>query len=188
MLTRNMREQLAEFPGFSTFASDQAGKFTRPLSRGPNLISTPLIQLNESIKNVLQTVKFDKVWSYDSLSGKWNWHMRFKTHRGELKTINHTMGIWVNVTAESNLTVAGIVPAQIAIHLHAGWNLVGFPSFSSTYRVANLKASTNATRIEGFDPVSSPYHLKILSDTGVLRAGEGYWINVPFETQWVVRN
>ena len=53
--------------------------------------------------------------------------------------MNHTMGLWVNVTKESNLTMAGMVPPRTTIHLHSGWNLVSFPSFNSSYTVYDLK-------------------------------------------------
>lgn len=121
-------------------AKNQAAKFTRPLSEGPNPISIPLVQSNESIEKVLQTVKFDKVWTYDSSTTKWEWYMTFKPYKGILRTMNHRMGIWVNVTGESNLTVAGVIPPNTSIHLSAGWNLIGFPSFNSTYTVSNLNA------------------------------------------------
>ena len=40
--------------GTSVCASDQAGKFARPLMAGPNLVSVPLVQANESPETVLQ--------------------------------------------------------------------------------------------------------------------------------------
>ncbi|MCK4366714.1 MAG: right-handed parallel beta-helix repeat-containing protein, partial [Thermoplasmata archaeon] len=46
----------------SSCTSDQAAKFTRTLASGPNLVSVPLIQSNESIETVLQTVEYDKAW------------------------------------------------------------------------------------------------------------------------------
>ena len=99
----------------TTCADDQAGKFTRPLSSGPNLVSVPLIQSNETIGRVLQTVKWDKAWYYDSSEKKWKWHMKFKPYLGELEYFNHSMGVWTNVSEVSNLTVAGLVPMMSTI-------------------------------------------------------------------------
>ena len=164
---------------------NQAGKFTRPLSKGPNFISVPLIQSNESIGKVLQTVEYDKAWFYDSFSQEWKWYMTSKGYRRGLWDVNHTMGLWVNVTDDSNLTVAGIVPAQTTIHLYGGWNLVGFPSFSTTYMVADLKAETGATRVEGYDP-SPPNFLRVLGDAEVLQVGYGYWVRVEAGTVWTI--
>ncbi len=163
----------------------QAAKFTRPLAKGPHLISIPLIQSNESIETILQTAKYDKAWYYDSSSEEWKWHMTSKGYRRGLWSMNHTMGLWVNVTNDCNLTVAGVVPAQTTIHLYDGWNLVSFPSFNTTYTVADLKAEIDAMRVEGHDP-APPYFLRVLGDAEVLLPGYGYWVKVDIDVDWIV--
>ena len=167
-------------------SENQAAKFTRPLSPGPSLISIPLIQSNESIETVLQTVKFDKAWSYDSSSREWTWFMKHKEYRRGLWNVNNTQGIWVNVTEDSNLTLAGVVPTQTAIHLYAGWNLVSFPSFNMSFSVLDLRAETGGTRVEGLDQAVSPNFLRVLGDAKVLLAGEAYWIRVDSDIDWIV--
>ena len=169
----------------STPSPNKAGKFTRPLAQGPNLVSIPLIQSNESIETVLQTVNYDRAWYYDSSSQEWKWHMTYKEYRRGLWSVNHTMGIWVNVTENSNLTVAGVVPAQTTIHLIQGWNLVSFPSVNATYTVADLKTETGATRVEGYD-LTPPYFLRVMSDAEALQVGYGYWVKVEAEVVWTV--
>ena len=169
----------------SSCSPAQAAKFTRSLNKGPNLVSIPLIQSDESIARVLQTVEYDKAWFYDSSSQEWIWHMTFKAYRRGLWTVNHTMGLWVNVTSDCNLTVAGVVPAQTMIYLHKGWNLVGFPSFNATYTVSDLKTEVGATSVEGYDSLS-PYYLRILGDLEVLQAGYGYWVMVEADTVWTI--
>lgn len=170
--------------GNGASSGTQAAKFTRPLSQGPNLVSFPLIQSNESIEHVLQTVIFDRAWQYDSFSQAWRSYTEFKSY-STLGHINHTMGVWTNVTDNSNLTVAGVVPAQTTIHLYDGWNLVSFPSFNSSYTVYDLKMDTGAVRVEGSDP-APPYHLRVLGDAEVLLAGEAYWMRVVADTDWIV--
>lgn len=172
----------------TTCAKEQAGKFTRPLSRGPNLISIPLVQSNASIESVLQTVRFDKAWTYNPSTEKWEWYMTLKPYKGDLRLVDHKMGVWVNVTVDSNLTVAGIVPLSTAIQLRPGWNLIGFPSFDSEYTVGDSKSEIGATRVEGFDPSDPPYFLKALTDGDILRAGFGYWVVVENETTWIMEN
>ncbi|MFQ6129046.1 MAG: hypothetical protein ACE5QW_09115, partial [Thermoplasmata archaeon] len=110
----------------------------------------------------------------------------FKPYMGDLPSINHTMGIWINVTKESNLTVAGMVPAQTTIRLYEGWNLVGFPSMNSSYSISDLEASIGATRVEGFDSMASPFFLRALSGTVVLQAGYGYWVRVEADVVWTI--
>ncbi len=168
--------------------TDQAGKFTRSLSEGVDLVSVPLVQSNESVSTVLQTLEWDKAWTYDASLTSWIWHMKSKSYRGQLKKVDHLMGLWVSVTEKSNLTVAGLVPWSTDIQLMSGWNLVGLPSFSMVYTVADLKAETGATRVEGYDPGSSPYFLREMTGSEVLQAGEGYWVYVLVDAIWTVRN
>ena len=164
----------------------QAGKFTRPLSPGPNLVSAPLVQSNESIELVLQTVEYDNAWTYDPSIQAWRMHTNQKHYLASGEG-NHTMGIWVNATEECNLTLAGIVPAQTSVQLYAGWNLVSFPSFNTTYTVADLKAETGATRVEGYE-LAPPYFLRVLTDGEALQAGSGYWVKVDAPVVWIVGN
>ena len=77
------------------------------------------------------------------------------------------------------------VPAQTTVHLHKGWNLIGFPSFNASYSVSDLKAETGATRVEGYD-LASPNFLRVLGDAEVLEAGYGYWVRLEADTTWVV--
>ncbi|MFQ6129010.1 MAG: hypothetical protein ACE5QW_08935 [Thermoplasmata archaeon] len=85
------------------------------------------------------------------------------------------------MTEESNLTVAGVVPAQTMIHLYEGWNLISFPSFNSSHTISDLKMSIGAVRVEGHDSVP-PYYLRVLGDSEVLQAGYGYWVRVEADT------
>lgn len=163
----------------------QAGKYIRPLAQGPNLVSIPLVVSDESIGRVLQTLSFDNAWYYDSAYREWRCHSELRSYLGASNRMNSTVGVWVNVTQESNFTIAGIVPTQITIHLYIGWNLVSFPSFNTTYVVSDLKAEVGATRVEGYDS-SPPFYLRVLGDLDVLQTGYGYWLEVETETIWIV--
>ncbi|UCD91665.1 MAG: right-handed parallel beta-helix repeat-containing protein, partial [Methanobacteriota archaeon] len=172
----------------TTCSTDQAAKFTRPLSVGLNLISVPLIQSVESIETVLQTVSFTSAWLYSSFDQEWKSFIRSKPWVGDLENLNHTMGLWVDISGSSNLTVAGIAPLFTSIQLRSGWNLVSSPSFKGNRTVAYAKLQTNATRIEAFDSLCPPYYLKKLEDSDVLLAGFGYWVYVEDEMTWIVYN
>ena len=169
-------------------STGQAGKYTRPLSKGPNLVSIPLIQSDETIQTVLQTVSYDNAWSFDPINQEWKSLSKSKPYGGTLEYVNHTMGIWVNVTQDSNLTVAGVVPTSTTINLQAGWNPVGFPSFDENFTVADLKAAFAVERIEGSDASAPPYFLRVMADGDLLQAGFGYWIRVGSETSWTTDN
>ncbi len=166
----------------------QAGKFTRPLKKGPNLTSIPLAQGNESIERSLHTVKYDKAWYYSSYNQKWISFMKSKPYLGSFKSMDCSIGLWIDVTEDSNLTVAGLVPEFTLIHFKPGWNLVGFPKSAAEYTVGEIKVETGATRVEGFDPSSPPYYLKALDVGDTLSVGYGYWIKVGIEITWIVEN
>ncbi len=169
-------------------ARDQAGKFTRPLPEGPNLVSIPLVQSDESVEMVLQTVKFDKIWTYDSTSKHWKSYAASKPYKGDLGSVGHRDCFWINVIEDSDLTVAGIVPLIATTQLRAGWNLVPFSYLLSTFTVSDLAAATGATRVEGLDPLSSPYFLRVLAPGEVLEVGHGYWIMVGSDRTWTISN
>lgn len=172
----------------STCSDNQAGKYTRLLSRGLDIISVPLVQSDEDIETVLQTVEYDQVWTYDSLGMKWRSHTSSKPYGGELKTISHRIGVWINVVIDCNLTVAGAVPTETAIELKAGWNLMGFPSFNGSFGVGELKNETGSTRVEGLDISSPPYFLREMNDGDILQSGHGYWVYVTADFNWTVGN
>ncbi|UCD93204.1 MAG: hypothetical protein JSV43_04720, partial [Methanobacteriota archaeon] len=165
---------------------DQAAKFARPLLEGMNLISAPIYQDNDNLTTVLQTVSFDNSWSYDSYEQRWKTLMISKPYDPTLPYFNHTKSLWINVTRSSNFTVAGLVLQSTDILLKAGWNLVGFPSFNTTYTVGDLKAQTDAARVEGFDPLSSPYFLRKMGSSEIMKPGYGYWVWVDADATWTV--
>ncbi len=174
--------------GVESCSAIQASKFTRYIVGGLNLISFPTVPSDSSVSSILQTVYHDRYWLYDSLSQIWMSYVVAKPYSSSSAVVNNGMGMWIDVTIGSNFTVAGIVPTQTSIPLYAGWNLVGFPSFSTTYTVADLKAETGATLVETFDSNASPYFLQEMQDSDPLLAGQGYWIHVPAGVTWIVRN
>lgn len=169
-------------------SENQAGKFTRHLPAGRNLVSIPLIQSNQDFEAVLQTLSFDRVWHFDARNQTWTSHIESKPLFGDFESVNRTMGFWINITEESNLTVAGAVPSETVIRLYPGWNMVGFPLFDENYSVAYMKAEVSATSIEGLDVSAPPYYLRNMQESDFLLAGNGYWLEVPVDTVWVLRN
>jgi len=150
-------------------------------------VSVPLVRSNNSLESILQTVQWDEAWSYDSSLQEWKWSMKSKPYPGELTSVNASMAIWLHVVARSNFTVAGIVPKRTDVQLHAGWNLVGYPSFLQNISAGDLKAIVTAERIEGYVPFA-PYFLKQMSDGETLQVGFGHWVKVTSEAVWTVVN
>ncbi|MFQ5885537.1 MAG: hypothetical protein ACE5IO_10615, partial [Thermoplasmata archaeon] len=173
----------------SACSSGQMGKITHHLLTGPQLISIPLVQKDPSIEKVLQTLIFDYAWAYDNsaTTDEWIAFSVSKPYDGSMQTIDRRKAVWVNVTTESNMTVAGVVPKKTIINLTRGWNLVGYPSFHN-------KAASDALegvpfeRLEGFDQLASPYFLRVLDDSSVFAACHGYWILVQTDSSWTLVN
>jgi parallel beta-helix repeat protein len=166
----------------------QAGKFTKSLSTGLNLVSIPLKQSDEGIDIVFQTIDWQEAWTYDSNASIWDSHKKSKPYLGALRSVSRIEGIWLNVTKDSNMTVAGLVLFETSIQLRSGWNLVGFPSFGLNLSVDNLKNITGATHVEGFDASAHPYNLKKLPDNERPKPGNGYWIHLESDMTWIIRN
>ncbi len=153
---------------------DQVGKYTKQLPEGKHLVSVPLAQSDERIGTVLQTVSFDKAWFYNSNGVEWESFAESKPYSKGLENLNHTIGFWINVTKDSNFTVAGRVIRELSIRLAPGWNLVGFPSFQST-SLADARKGTPIIRVERSDARIDPYRLIAMKDTDPFLPGEGYW-------------
>ncbi len=66
--------------------------------------------------------------------------------------------------------------------------MVGFPSFNTSYTVADLKAALAmySLNVEMLDENAAPYYLRRASDTDSMRAGEGYWIHSSSVVLWLV--
>jgi hypothetical protein len=165
-------------------STDQGGKFTKFLSAGVNLVSTPLAPYDSSTAVLLQTLDFDRAWTSDAFDPIYGWKsfVKAKPWEGRFQTVDHTMGIWVNVLSGDYMTVAGTVPTFTSIQLNMGWNLVGYPSFTND-TVQNLLTGINYDRIEGYDAVG-PYHLIALNPTEVMHAGDAFWIYLPTGATW----
>ena len=158
------------------------------LREGWNLISLPLAQYDESIDRVLMSIegKWNIIRAYDAMNDTWLSNCTFKPDSlNTLKTMNHKMGYWINIT-ESNvtLTVGGSIPISTSINLYAGWNLVGYPSLTNE-TVANALWGTGADKVEKFDAIA-PYRISEVEPSYVMKPGEGYWVHVVADTVWVI--
>ena len=161
------------------------------LTPGWNLISLPLIQSDESIDSVLSNIsgKWDYIQAYDASdpADHWKSNNTFRPDQlNDLEILDHTMGFWINITEACTLEVMGYEPVYSEITLYSGWNMVSYPAVNDTvYTVADLKADTGATIVQGFN-ASQPYNIEVLADSYVLKRGEGYWIKLDSATTWTV--
>ncbi len=167
-------------------------KFVKVLSEGQQLISIPLIQSEENLARVLQTIEgnYSYVQRYDPLNAEDHW----KTHStdkpsdfNDMLNIDHKIALWITMTSPDNLIIAGKVPKSTDIQLYRGWNFVGYPSFTDR-SVSEALEGILYEQVEGFDENSSPYYLKRLKDEDVMTCGYGYWVEVAEDCMWAVHN
>jgi hypothetical protein len=166
---------------------DQAAKVTEFLTAGINLVSNLLIPSDPYLTTLLQTISFDKAWMYDPASPEpWISYVPAKPYQQDLM-VDNIHGVWVNILADEYFTYAGRVPQpSITIHIYPGWNLVAFPSFSTTYTTGDLMAVVPTDRIEAYDGANGPYYLRLMADGEALVPGDAYWIYSSGEVDWIV--
>ncbi len=157
-------------------SDDQVGKFTRSLAKGPNLVSVPLVLHDPRVDSVLGSLPFSQAWFFDSITKEWSSVVKSKPYSLASINIDHTMGFWVNVTEDSNLTVAGNVPSPTPANLVTGWNLIGYSDHGQICTAAEFKNITGAVRVEEYDPMSPPFYTRELNDSETFVVGHAYWV------------
>ncbi len=167
--------------------TDKAAKLVIQLDEGAHLVSIPLELANTSIEHILQTLDYDMAWFYNGSDAldPWKSHNPYRV-TNDRTSINRSMGFWVSVSQDTNITLAGRVPTSTDILLRAGWNLVGYPSFIER-NVSVALSGISYERVEGYVDAPSQ-NLKLMSDTDLMRPCEGYWIKVNSETTWIIGN
>jgi hypothetical protein len=174
--------------GQETLDDQQASKFAKHMATGMVLMSVPVVTSDTLITTVFQTLNYVRVIYYDANAGKrHNWRT-FDTRKpyGDVFDVDHTMAVWVEVISDGHLTVAGLVPQQTTINLVVGWNFVGYPSFVD--RTVTDTITVYYQTMETFDPLDPPWYLQRLTDTDIMTAGEGYWIHVSEQFDWILTN
>jgi hypothetical protein len=161
-----------------------AAKAWRTLVVGQNLLGLPVDPSSGVLAGFAFGPPWTAAWTFDDCAGPFGWQRAtpsmaasFVAHVGQ--------GLWLNASAAGDVIFLGITPAITSIRLCAGWNLVGLPGFLANLAVADLRASTAAVSVMGFDP-ADPVHTRRLADADMLTTGSGYWVDVPSNATWTV--
>ena len=113
-----------------------------------------------------------------------------------LESVDNTMGFWIEVNQDTELTVEGLYPSTVSIPLYTGWNLISYPgevatsvpvalsSISEKYeKVFSYRAGeTNPWKV--YDISVPPW----VNDLDTLEPGFGYWIYITQDCILVVTN
>lgn len=171
----------------SRIISIDPGRYRIFLQTGWNLVSSPLVPSATSPSLLLSSLGDSfveaRVYNSSDLSHPWKTFSTSKTY-GDLNYIDHKMAIWIRVSRNATLDMAGLRASSVKINLTAGWNFVGYPSLTDR-RISDSIAGLLVERIEGFSP-ALPYHLRVMSTQEYLITGRGYWFCLAEDAVWVV--
>lgn len=153
--------------------------FDIPLYSSPsgwNFVSFNLELADTSLPSILDDIdgSYDRVIHYDASSGQWLSHVPGRAdHFNNLRTWDHTRGIWIRMTEDDTLTVEGYAPETTLITLYPGWNMVGLPSESE----GNHDLPDEVTVIGYFDHTQT-YNIAYDEQPGdyVFYPGHAYWV------------
>ncbi len=162
-----------------------AARVTIPLRPGLNTLSLPVVPTDPGIASVFRGVGLGGVWAFDACSGLWRSYAPGRPGN-DLTTISLGMGLFVNATAMGRLTVAGLLPTSTWIPLCAGWNLVGFPSVSSSIIAADARLDLGATRILAGDPAAPPGLMAVADGGRLFVPTQAFWLFLPSPKTWTV--
>ena len=170
------------------FTAKVLDSFDIPVHLGWNLISYPLLASGdiEAVLNDTNVVWDNAQWYNPTDTGDhWKTHVIGRSSN-DLNSIDNTMGIWLHVTdaGDGNITVIGNAPDSTAIQLHAGWNLVSYPSSSST-SMSNASLPAEVTKIAQYDS-NATYLVSEVADWSAnsFIPGQGYWVYATADTIW----
>jgi hypothetical protein len=159
----------------TAMAAQQAGKFTRFLAAGENLLSVPLEQAGWNLGAVLQTVPWTRARAYLNDGGSGLWLSSVVGKSGPtLTTLDLQLAVWVNVSTDAWWAVAGLVPSSTQMSLREGWNLIGYPGLQPR-AIGDVLAGVSCRTVEGYAPVA-PYYLRQLLASDSMEPGGGYWV------------
>ena len=142
------------------------------------LVSSPLVLSETDIGNIVAPVQstIRSVRTYSTSQDEWYSYMPYKP-ANSLATVDHKMGMWATADTDTYIDFTGSIPGvTVDIPLEVGWNLVGYPSMTDR-SVADALSGIVYDRMEGYD-ATGPYHLRQLTDTDWVTAGQAYWILV----------
>ncbi|UCG69614.1 MAG: right-handed parallel beta-helix repeat-containing protein, partial [Thermoplasmata archaeon] len=181
------------YPLMNPYVSKPLENYTI-LNQGWNLISIPLIQVEQDFKRVLGSIDswYDAVQWYDITDANDPWkHCKVGEPFGnDLNKINETMGFWIHIThpGETIFLYNGTQPSiNQTIALHPGWNMIGYPSptsYNRTEGLNNLTFSQEVALVQWYNATTKTWH--DLGEEDYFVPGRGYWVHTKVDCKWEV--
>ncbi|MFO8109965.1 MAG: M14 family zinc carboxypeptidase [Thermoplasmata archaeon] len=149
-------------------------------SNGWNFVSFNLTSPDSSLENILENPdygisgNYDRLIYFDASAGTWLSYVPGRLECfNNLQSWDHTMGIWIRMTADDGLTIEGTTPTNTTLTLQPGWNMVGLPSSD----VGNHNLPAEVTTV-GYFQAAEEYNVAYttIADTFIFEPGQGYWL------------
>ncbi|UCE39189.1 MAG: right-handed parallel beta-helix repeat-containing protein [Thermoplasmata archaeon] len=165
------------------------------LQQGWNLISIPFLQSNTSLPAVLKSIEgeYDALQYYNASDKNDLWkhhHISKPTHLNDLNELTHKFGFWIHITTPGGtlFTYSGMRLFQNqTIMLHAGWNMVGYPSLTNKNRTNALNNLTYGDHIDAIWTYDAKTQRWIkIGESDYFEVGRGYYVHVKTECIWDV--
>ena len=164
------------------------------LHQGWNLISVPLIQGDQELTKVLESIDgyYDAVQWYDCTEkgDPWKHNKVGKSFGNDLFELNETKGFWIHITppGDTIFLYNGTQPMMNqTITLHPGWNMMGYPSLTSynrTQGLNNLTFGTEIDKIQWYDAATETWH--DMAENDYFEPERGYWVHALEKCEWEV--
>ncbi|MFP4475623.1 MAG: S8 family serine peptidase [Desulfatibacillaceae bacterium] len=161
----------------SVYYTPVANSFTLSLLRGWNLVSVPFAPGTPGVPEVFgeAAAKVLAIWGY----GEGGWRTWVPGVVDDIGALRYGEGYWVHASGAADIELYG-TPGPLAVRLHEGWNLVGFPVTGPTPVDQALDAMQGGVdSVWGMDGSDWIVYEPASSNPGGLTRvapGRGYWI------------
>ena len=189
-------------PRSVTVEFTQNQSYTVSLKAGPNLVSFPVISGEILVTQLLSLIsgEYEVVYGYEGCDGVDPWKMydpALPSYVNDLQYVDATMGIWIEMIQDTELSVGGSFPSTLSTPLCVGWNLISYAgsqakpviealsSISGKYeKVYCYKADDRTDPWKMYDTSVPSY----VNDLTTMEPGLGYWIYIKENCTLVVNN
>jgi hypothetical protein len=166
----------------------RVAKLVVNLNSGWNVLSVPMITTSNLRTNIFASIDGNYASLKGYSCGEWEqWHSLKPSQLNDQINVEYGRGYYIRMETDDYLVNAGEVNEISQIDLDKGWNLVGYPSFTSHIRTGglnNLEFDTDIDAIQWFDAATKTWHFMGPDDSFV--PGRGYWVHSKVETTWEV--
>ena len=169
------------------YTTQYCGKIATQTISGWNLVSSPFLVGQTPLSEALQSLDWTaaRTWEPERFPNRWTINRTtLPITLNTLEFVNQTNGIWIDA-AQGNFSTLGFID-NITIDLKVGWNLVAYP-YHEAMSVSQALAGLPWDDVEVFDPLSQ-FKISQIQDYEPLMPGQGMWIHVTSDAEWIATN